>query len=95
VWLNTACFLAFAGIWIEKGMGMIIPAFIPSALHEIVEYRPSLTEWKVTAGIWALGFMIYTLLLKITINVYSRNMRDAQGQRTIESKDALAFGEHI
>jgi hypothetical protein len=39
--------------------------------------------------------MIYTLLLKITINVYSRNMRDAQGQRTIESKDALAFGEHI
>ncbi|HQW27806.1 MAG TPA: polysulfide reductase, partial [Verrucomicrobiales bacterium] len=57
------------------------------------EYRPSLTEWKVTAGIWALGFMIYTLLLMITINLYSRNMRDARGQRTIESKDALAFGE--
>lgn len=33
------------------------------------------------------------LLLKITINVYSPNMRDARGQRTIESKDALAFGE--
>lgn len=91
--LNTACALAFAGIWIEKGMGMIIPAFIPSTLHEIVEYRPSLTEWKITAGIWALGFMIYTLLIKITINVYSRNMRDAEGNRTIESTDALALGD--
>jgi len=70
-----------------------VTAFIPGTLHEIVEYRPSLTEWKVTAGIWALGFMIYTLLLMITINLYSRNMRDARGQRTVESKDALAFGE--
>ena len=39
--------------------------------------------------------MIYTLLIKITINVYSRKMRDAEGNRTIESTDALAFGEDI
>lgn len=73
--LNLACFLAFAGIWIEKGMGMIVPAFIPSTLHEIVEYRPSLIEWKVTAGIWAFGLMLYTLLLKIAINVYAGRLR--------------------
>ncbi len=91
--LNTACLLAFAGLWIEKGMGMIIPAFIPSTLHEIVEYRPSLTEWKVTAGIWALGFMIYTLLIKITVNVYSSKQRNSKGQRTIASTDALAMAE--
>ncbi len=91
--LNTACILAFAGLWIEKGMGMIIPAFVPSALHEIVEYRPSITEWKVTAGIWALGLMIYTLLIKITVNVYSRKQRDAKGQGTIASNDALAMAE--
>ena len=95
VLLNTACLLAFAGIWIEKGMGMILPAFIPSTLHEIVEYRPSVNEWKITAGIWALGFMIYTLLLKITVNVYSRKQRDAAGNRTIASTDALAMADDI
>ena len=89
--LTAACLLAFTGLWIEKGMGMIIPAFVPSTLHEIVEYRPSITEWKVTAGIWALGLMIYTLLLKITINVHSRKLRDASGARTIAPNDALAL----
>jgi len=91
--LNTACFLAFTGLWIEKGMGMIIPAFVPSTLHEIVEYRPSLTEWKITAGIWALGLMIYTLLLKITINIHSRKLKDATGARTITPDDALSIGD--
>jgi Ni/Fe-hydrogenase subunit HybB-like protein len=66
--LNTACVLAFAGIWIEKGMGMIIPGFVPSTLHEMVEYAPSLIEWKVMAGIWALGLMIYTIALKLAGN---------------------------
>ncbi len=31
---------AFAGVWIEKGMGLIIPGFVPSTLHEVVEYVP-------------------------------------------------------
>jgi molybdopterin-containing oxidoreductase family membrane subunit len=70
----TACALAFAGIWIEKGMGLIVPGFIPSTLHEIVEYAPSLTEWKVTAGIWAFGLMVYTLAVKIAKAVFSGEM---------------------
>lgn len=69
VLLNIACIFAFIGLWIEKGMGLIIPAFIPSTLHEIVEYVPSLVEWKITAGIWAFGFMIYTVALKIAIPI--------------------------
>ncbi len=66
-----ACILAFTGAWIEKGMGLIIPGFVPSTLHEIVEYTPSLTEWKVTVGIWALGLMVYTIALKIAIPILS------------------------
>jgi hypothetical protein len=57
------------GIWIEKGMGLIVPGFIPSTLHEVVEYVPSLTEWKVSLGIWAFGFMILTIALKIAIPI--------------------------
>jgi len=63
--LLTACALTFVGVWIEKGMGLIVPGFIPSTLHEIVEYTPSLTEWKVMAGIWAFGLMVLTIALKV------------------------------
>jgi Ni/Fe-hydrogenase subunit HybB-like protein len=70
--LVTACVLAFSGIWIEKGMGLIIPGFVPSTMHEMIEYQPNLIEWKITAGIWAFGLMIYTLSLKIAGNVFAR-----------------------
>lgn len=70
--LNTACVLAFIGIWIEKGMGLIIPGFIPSTLHEVVEYLPNLLEWKIMGGIWAFGLMIFTIALKVMISVFKR-----------------------
>ncbi|HMP80726.1 MAG TPA: polysulfide reductase, partial [Pirellulaceae bacterium] len=72
-WLSLACLAAFGGIWIEKGMGMIIPGFVPSTLHQLVEYIPSLTEWQVSAGIWAFGLMVYTVSLKIAIPVFQRH----------------------
>ena len=67
--LNAACVMTFVGVWIEKGMGLIIPGFVPSTLHELVEYTPSIVEWKVTAGIWAFGMMIFTVALKIAVPV--------------------------
>ena len=30
----------------EKGMGLIIPGFVPSTLDQMVEYQPSLIEWR-------------------------------------------------
>ena len=42
--LNVACVLSIVGIWIEKGMGLIVPAFVPTPLGEIVEYVPTLHE---------------------------------------------------
>ncbi len=89
--LNVACVLAFAGIWIEKGIGLIIPGFIPSTLHEIVEYLPSVAEWKITAGIWAFGLLIYTVLLKITGSVFARRRElDAAAAPTPASTPELA-----
>lgn len=69
--LQIACVMLIVGIWIEKGMGMIVPAFIPTPLGEIVEYRPTLNETLVTLGIWAGGLLIYTILVRITIPVLS------------------------
>lgn len=69
--LQAACVMLIVGIWIEKGMGMIVPAFVPSPLGEIVEYLPTLNETLVTVGIWALGLLIYTILVRVTIPVLS------------------------
>ena len=65
--LDAALVAIFVGVWIEKGMGLIVPGFIPSTLHELVEYVPSLTEWRVTAGIWAFGMMVLTVALKVAL----------------------------
>jgi molybdopterin-containing oxidoreductase family membrane subunit len=65
----SACLLCILGIWIEKGMGLIIPGFIPSTLHQIVEYAPSLVEWKVSAGIGAFGLLVLTAILKLITTV--------------------------
>jgi hypothetical protein len=40
--------MAFAGIWIEKGMGLIVPGFIPSPIGEVTEYYPTFVEWLMT-----------------------------------------------
>lgn len=67
--LNLACLMMIVGIWIEKGMGLIVPAFIPSPLGELVEYSPTLDESLVCLGIWAFGLGVYTVLVRVTIPV--------------------------
>ncbi|MBI2929279.1 MAG: polysulfide reductase NrfD [Verrucomicrobia bacterium] len=67
--LDVACVLAIVGIWIEKGMGLVIPAFIPTPLGEIVEYTPTLNETLVCFGIWAFGLMCYTVFLKMSVPI--------------------------
>ena len=67
--LNIACVFLITGIWIEKGMGLIVPAFIPSPLGEVVEYAPTLNEILVCFGIWAFGLLLYTILVRVTVPV--------------------------
>jgi Ni/Fe-hydrogenase subunit HybB-like protein len=68
-WLDVACVLAIVGIWIEKGMGLVIPGFIPSPLGEIVEYSPTWNETLVCLGIWAFGLLVYTVLLRVAVPI--------------------------
>lgn len=69
--LNLACAMIIAGVWIEKGMGLVIPAFVPTPLGEIVEYMPTLNESLVSIGIVAFGLLVYTILARVTIPVLS------------------------
>jgi len=68
-WLIPACAVLFGAIWIEKGMGLVVPGFVPSPLGEVVEYFPTWVEWAVTAGIWALGFFVLTVLVRVALPI--------------------------
>ena len=50
-------------------MGLVIPGFIPSPLGEIVEYTPTVVELGVTAGIWALGMFVLTVLVRVALPI--------------------------
>jgi len=63
--LNLGCFMIWAGVYIEKGMGLIIPGLTPDTLGEIYEYFPSRTELWVSAGVFSIGFLLFTLMTKV------------------------------
>jgi Ni/Fe-hydrogenase subunit HybB-like protein len=78
--LPIPCAMAFVGIWIEKGMGLIVPGFIPSPIGEVTEYYPTLVEVLMTLGIWAFGFFVLTILLKGAIGILTGDVRLAAGK---------------
>ncbi len=78
--LQLPCAMAFAGIWIEKGMGLVVPGYIPSPIGEVTEYYPSFVEWLMTLGIWAFGFFVLTILLKGAIGILQGEIRYGAGQ---------------
>jgi len=84
-YLNIACVLAFVGIWIEKGMGLVIPGFVPTPLGEIFEYVPTSVELSVAAGIWAFGVLVFTLLAKAVIAIEQGKLRHPAGQQSYSS----------
>ena len=61
----SACILLFVAIWIEKGMGLVVPGFIPSPLGAVVEYSPTFIEIGITIGIWAFGLFVISLLVRL------------------------------
>lgn len=73
--LNLCCMLIIVGIWMEKGMGLVVPGFIPTPLGDIVEYIPTLSELGVSVGVWAVGIMIFTLLLKMAIPIETEELK--------------------
>lgn len=73
--LNIGCVLIIMGVYIEKGMGLIVPGFVPDTLGEIYEYSPTTSEILVTMGIWACGALLYTLLLKFAVPIYTGKLR--------------------
>lgn len=83
-WLTAACVLAIVGIWIDKGMGLIVPGFIPDPRGAYVEYLPTLIETRVSVAIWAIGLMLFTFLAKASIPVETGALRRDGAKRADE-----------
>ncbi len=73
--LNIACLLIIAGVYLEKGMGLVIPGFIPGTLGEIYEYLPSRAELLISLGVWAFGALFFTLFVKFALPIYTGEKR--------------------
>ncbi|NOZ69124.1 MAG: polysulfide reductase NrfD [Deferribacteres bacterium] len=67
--LNVACVLIFIGVYIEKGIGLVFPGFIPGTLGEIYEYFPNSLELWISVGVWSIGLLIFTLFAKVAIAI--------------------------
>jgi molybdopterin-containing oxidoreductase family membrane subunit len=81
--LNIGCLATYAGCYIEKGMGLIIPGQTPDTLGEIYEYYPSLTELRVAAGVFAIGFLLFTLMLKVAVPISLGEFQADTGQNGV------------
>ena len=57
------------GIWIEKGLGMVVTGFVPNPLGVVTEYWPTFPELMISLGVYGIGVMTITLLYKISLSV--------------------------
>ncbi len=91
-WLIVGAVLCVLGVWIEKGMGLIIPGFIPSPAGDLVEYTPSAVEFLVCLGIWAMGALMFTLMAKVALAIQHGDLRAPDAVAPHAGADAGAPG---
>ena len=85
--LNIGCLLIWVGVYLEKGMGLIIPGMTPDTLGEIYEYAPSTTELWISAGIFSFGFLAFTWMAKVAMAIL---LGDLHGSRATARQAARA-----
>jgi molybdopterin-containing oxidoreductase family membrane subunit len=74
LWGSAFCVV---GIWIEKGMGLIVPGFIPTPMGDLVEYTPSWVEFFVSMGIWSFGILLFTVMARIATAIFTGRLSES------------------
>ena len=69
VTLSIGAVLIYLGVYIEKGIALLTPGFTPDVLGQIYVYRPSMKEFRISMAIFAVGFLIFTILTKIAVAI--------------------------
>jgi molybdopterin-containing oxidoreductase family membrane subunit len=76
--MDLSCVLVFVGVFIEKGIGLVLPGFTPGTLGELYEYSPSSVEVMIAIGVAGAGTLVFTLLSKVAIPLTFSESRDEQ-----------------
>lgn len=75
--VGAAAAIIFLAFWIDKGLGLVLGGFAVTPMHHITEYYPTFVEVAITAGVWATGFLVLTILYKVAISVKLQNEKTA------------------
>jgi molybdopterin-containing oxidoreductase family membrane subunit len=78
VTMNAGCLMIYSSVYIEKGIALIIPGYTPDTLGQIYEYVPSITELRVALGIFGFGFLLFTFMVKVAIEILFGQMTEQQ-----------------
>jgi molybdopterin-containing oxidoreductase family membrane subunit len=69
VLLPIALLSIFFANWIDKGVVLIIAGFVPNSFDRVTEYFPTSNEISIVLGVYAIGFLLLTVLYKVAISV--------------------------
>ena len=69
VLLPIALLSIFFANWIDKGIVLIIAGFVPNSFDRVIEYFPTSNEISIVLGVYAIGFLLLTVLYKVAISV--------------------------
>lgn len=84
--LAVAAVATFFSLWIDKGFGLVVGGFVPNPFERITEYWPTAPEALITLGVWAVGFLILTILYKVAVSVKEEAVFDKYGERQVISE---------
>jgi molybdopterin-containing oxidoreductase family membrane subunit len=84
--LPIACVATFLSLWLEKGLGLIVGGFVPNPFEGVTGYLPTLPEITIAIGVWAIGFLVLTLLYKTVVTVKEEVVFDKYGERQIKTE---------
>jgi len=83
--MNIGCVLIYTSVYIEKGIALIIPGYTPDTLGQIYQYIPSATEVRVAAGVFGIGFLLFTLMVKVSVAI----LFEGRSHATVAGRDAM------
>jgi molybdopterin-containing oxidoreductase family membrane subunit len=84
--LAVASISTFLSLWIDKGFGLVVGGFVPNPFEKITEYWPTLPETLITLAVWAIGFLVLTILYKIAVTVKEEAVFDKYGEKQIQTE---------
>jgi len=77
--MNAGCIMIYLSVYIEKGIALIIPGYTPDTLGQVYQYVPSVTELRISMAIFGVGFLLFTLMVRVAVAALFGRREDGHG----------------